>query len=627
MILEHNVFGKRLVLSAAVVSLAFLTIILRLYYLQGVKGEYFRDLSENNRRRMVRTSAPRGIIYDREGRPLVKNRPAFDVAVILEDVPKLDLLLEKLASLTGRSVASLQAQLKKDSRKHHPFEPKVLIPDITREELAMVRVHSYELPGVIINVTPQRIYPYQNLAAQLFGYTREISKTQLEDEIYRGYQVGDLVGQQGLEKTWEKSLRGKSGFVYVEVDAHGNRRGELGAVDNTPGADLYLTIDADLQIAAEQALGVEKGAVVMLDVNSGEVLTLASTPTFDANLLSGNINQAEWRHVQTDKAKPLLNRALLAFHPGSTFKLFTGFAGLAEKVINSSHTYYCPGFYAFKGRRYRCHKHSGHGNPDLRMAITASCDSYFYQLGLVLGIERIHQYATMFGMGAKTEIDLPGEKAGIIPSESWKLKNLGERWYQGETLSVVIGQGYVSATPLQMALATATLANGGTVYKPHLVTKVIRQQQNSIPESTLKEVRPEVIRKIEVAPQIFDQIKSFAESVVIDPHGTGHKAQIQGLRIGGKTGTAQVASLGKEHLGKEFQDHAWFVAFAPVDNPQVAIAVLVENGGHGGAAAAPVAQKVLEKYFVKKGMITTPTAGPDPSLEQAAPVTEEHLSD
>ncbi len=564
-------FGRRVLLASSFVCFFFGALVVRLWYLQCVYGGYFRDLSENNRIRTIRTVPPRGTIYDRNEQVLVRNRPAFDVALILEDVPNIPETLENLAEITGRDVAQLKRQLQTPGKSRH-FEPRIVMSDVSRDELAKVKVNSFRLPGVIINTVPARAYPGKTLAAQTLGYAREISKNQLEAlQGKGGYKTGDLIGQSGIERQYEEFLRGRNGFVQVEVDARGHRRGELGIVDDKMGNDLFLTLDAEMQRTAEEALGARRGAVVAIDPRTGEVLTLASTPSFDANIFSGKINAEEWEQVTGDKNKPLTNRAISSkYPPGSTFKLFMAMAGLADHKVNTQTEIFCPGYFTLGGRPYRCHKHSGHGSVSMQRAITVSCNAYFYQLGQLLNIDGIHKYVGMFGFGGLTGIELPGEDPGILPSEEWKRENRGDRWYPGDTIPVSIGQGYMNVTPIQMAVATAALANGGTVFKPFLVKKIVDHATGQ----TL-EMHPQVNQNVQIDPNIFESIRTFSIGVVNDPHGTGKRAALPGITVAGKTGTAQTGALGKESLGERFKDHAWFISYAPAEDRKIAMAVRV----------------------------------------------------
>ena len=600
--LENQFFGKRLAGATLFALVSLLLLALRLYFLQGINGAYFRDLSENNRTRTVRTLPPRGIVYDREHRLLIGNRPAFNVALIPEDVKDIHATLLKISEITGRSLENLKEQLA-SQRGRHRFEPKVVIADAPRAELAKILANAIRLPGVIVDAVPARNYPHGTLAAQIFGYTREISKDQLEErEAEDFYRRGDLIGQSGIEKTWENELRGRSGYRQVEVDARGNRTKEIGIIPDEAGNDIELTLDLDLQAAAEAGLTGKKGAAIVLDPNSGEVLALASAPTFDPGIFSGNMDAHEWGKLMTDSAKPMLVRPISSVYPvGSTFKVITTVAGLAEKKLSVDTQFGCPGFYMFAGRPWKCHKKSGHGALNLRRALAVSCNSFYFQVGNLLGIELIAKYARLLGLGAQTGIDLPGEVAGIVPSDEWKKKKFGVRWFPGDTLPVSIGQGYVVASPIQMATMIATVANGGTVYRPHIVKKVFNRKTGLV-----QEVAPTVIRETKIDQKVLADAREITSAVVNDQGSTGRAARFEEFRVGGKTGTAQVTVLGREKSAAGLQDHAWFIAMAPVENPMIALAIIVENGGHGGTSAAPISHQIMEVFFKKKGMIQVP---------------------
>lgn len=600
---------KRLILARGAAVLLFLGLIARLWYLQGIQGEYFRDQSENNRLRTIRTVAPRGNIIDQHGTLLVRNRTSFDIGLILEDIENLEVTLRLLSEVTGRDIELMKKQLALP-RKKMPFEPKTVIVDAPREEVAKIKANGYRLPGVIVSTVPARDYPYGGLGSQFAGYVREISKSQLDSfGADSGYRFGDMVGQAGLEKKYEKYLRGLSGVSKVEVDARGNRKGEITAVDVGEGADLVLGIDIDMQRAAEEGLAGRRGAVIAIDPNNGEILTLASSPSVDGALFSGKVDAKTWAAVTKDPNKPLANRAISArYPPGSTWKLFMAAAGLTHKKINSRTTFNCPGYFSLGGRPYKCHKHSGHGIVDLAKAITVSCNVYFYQLGQLLQLEGIEKFSRSFGFGTQTGIDLPGEEAGIVPSEKWKREVMKEKWYPGDTVPVSIGQGLMGVTPLQMAVAVAAIANGGTIYKPRLVRAIV-PKDGTPPLVT----EPEVRSRVDIDPASLDAIRQFSIGVVNDPRGTGKRAQLPGIVVAGKTGTAQVGVLGKEKLDDKFKDHAWFVSFAPADKPIIATAVIIENSGHGGEFAAPVSRQVMEAFFRKRGMLEQPTVAVDHS--------------
>lgn len=593
---EQVFFVGRLTVAKMIACVCLSILVSRLWYLQVAYGAYFRDLSENNRTRAIRTAAPRGNMYDREGRLLVRNRPAFNIALMLEDTPNVTETIKKLAAITGRDEVKLLAQFEIRRKGSRPFEPKVVIYDVTRAELARVKVQTHKLPGVIVTETPTRDYTNNTLAAQVFGYSREISKSQLEALKDEGYRQGDIIGQSGLEKQFEDELHGKAGYVQVEVDARGTRRSELGIVDAKQGSDLYLSLDIDLQRVAEEQLGNRRGAVVALDPRNGEVLVLASGPSFDANIFTGQMLASEWGQVANDRDRPLTNRAIAsAYPPGSTSKIIWAIAGLAEKKITPTTELNCSGYVVLNNRAYHCHKAGGHGALNVEKAIMVSCNVFFYQLGQMLGLSKMTKYLEMFGYGRPTGIDLPGEEAGTAPSEKWKLKQFGERWYPGDSVPISIGQGYFIATPLQMATMIATVANGGSRYRPLLVRKI----QNTLIGQT-RMFEP-VSEKLPVSSDIFAKVREYAVNVVGNARGTGGKARIEGVAIGGKTGTAQVSVLGRE--GDKFKDHAWFIAFAPAEAPTIAMAVVVENTGHGGTFAAPIARAVMEKHFRKTGVI------------------------
>ena len=616
---QQHEYGRRLIAAKMLVCFALGLIGVRLWYLQGVQGPYYRDLSENNRTRTIRTAAPRGTIYDREGRVLVRNRPAFDIALMVEDTPDVDIAVMRLAQIVDQSPNEVLDQFT-TGRRSRPFEPKVVLSDVSRVDLARVKVNSHQLPGVIVATVPTRTYPNGELAAQLFGYTREISKEQLAKYGPR-YRLGDSIGQTGLEKHYEDTLRGEAGYLRVEVDARGTRKGELGIVDEQVGSDLHLTLDIDLQRAAQDALGEKRGAVVALDPRNGEILALASSPTFDANILSGQVTKKDWDELRKDGTKPLTNRVHSHIYPpGSTMKLMYAVAGLQEKLVSPETKFNCPGYFQLGRRRYHCHKKTGHGKVDLRTAITVSCNSYFYQLGQALGIERLSRYLSMFGFGEPSGIDLPGEEKGVRPSAEWKKRTQGERWYPGDTIPVSIGQGYLATTPLQLAAALGALVNGGTYYQPRLIQSMVEQ-----PSGAETVFGPTIRRRLPVQKEVFDLVREYAGDVVNHQRGTGKRAGFASVRVGGKTGTAQVRAGAREFKQERFKDHAWFIGFAPVEDPQIALAVIVENSGHGGSHAAPVARKVMRVFFRKKGILSDEDwAIEDTSIpEEVAPVAQQ----
>jgi penicillin-binding protein 2 len=593
--------AKRIQIIKLVIFVLFGSLLLRLWFLQWLYGDFYRDKSENNRIRTIRTIAPRGTIYDREGRVLVRNRPSFTVALMVEDTENVEATVKKVAEIGGQDPGTVYHNFTQD-RTARRFEPKIILRDISRDVLSRIKGKIYQLPGVIVQSVPTRSYLYGKTGGQIFGYVREINKQQLSEYVDQGYMSGDVVGQFGLEKYYESVLRGYAGYLQVEVDAKGSRKKELGLIDPVAGKDISLTLDIDLQLAGEKALGENRGAVVALDTSTGEILALVSTPSFDANMFSSQISASDWQALINNPEKPLNNRAISsAYPPGSTSKLLWALAGLQERKIHEKTSLSCPGFYRLGSRRYLCHKASGHGAIDLNTAITVSCNAYFYNLGQMLGITSMTNYMKWFGFGQKFGIDIYGEEAAILPTEEWKLKRFGEKWYPGDTVPVSIGQGYFIATPLQMAMFSMMLSNNGHVYKPHLL-----KQKYDFQEERDVVIEPELLWKIPVDEKHFKIVREYGGNVVQGARGTGKRSRIPGVSVGGKTGTAQVSKRGTQHLHDSLKDHAWFIAYAPVENPEIAIAVVVENIGGGGEFAAPVAREVLYTYFHKKGRIEEP---------------------
>ncbi|GBE04978.1 MAG TPA: penicillin-binding protein 2 [Nitrospirae bacterium] len=584
--------GKRILVWAYIVGVMFIVFFLRLWDLQIVKGGEYKRLAEQNRLRVIEIPAPRGVIYDRNDIPLVRNIPSFDISVVREDLPQDPESLAAIGRLIGLSAAEIEDRVEKGGED--PFGPVKLKQDVSFEEVARVEARRVDFPGLQVEVVISRDYIYGELASHVIGYLGRLTLEQARDPDYAGVPMRAFIGQRGIEKVYDRVLRGTAGEKIIEVDARGRVIKVAGIQPPVKGEDLKLTIDLKLQSEAEDALGGRAGAVVALDANSGEVLVMASTPAFDPNLFARGINYSDWKRLARDPKKPFLNRALQSqYPPGSTFKIISALAALEQGIIKSSTRYQCRGSIDIGGRVFKCWKEQGHGSTDLYKAIVESCDVYFYEIAKKIGIDTLSKYATDFGLGSPTGIELAGERSGIVPSAEWKLRTKKEKWFTGETLNTVIGQGYLSTTPIQMARLMSAVVNGGRLNKPHLLKG---QDDRGKAGST-----------VNISPENTRVIKKALMGVVADKTGTGRRAASDIVSIGGKTGTTQVVG-GKKFSGKDiperYRDHAWFVAFAPEDKPEIAIAVFVEHGGHGSTAAAPIAKRVIEKYF-KKEVVST----------------------
>jgi penicillin-binding protein 2 len=609
---------RRVYTALALMLFFFLIIILKLWYLQIMKGEYFRFRSENNRLVTVFIPPSRGLIFDRNGELLAGNRPSFNIELISESAPTPVATLEKLAEILDYDPEVLKSRLSGQSRRRR-FEPKLILKDVSREEVAKVAARRYELPGIVINAAPTREYLFGEFAAHVVGYIREITRSQLDKPSFSGYRQGDMVGQYGIESVFEGFLQGTRGRQRVVVNAMQTRVALLSNDSEIPGHNITLTIDKQVQLAADTALRDKKGAVVALDVKTGEVLAMASSPGFDPNIFTRELPTSIWNELISGAGKKLNNRSLQgAYPPGSTYKIFMALAALQEGVISASERVNCPGFLRFAGRNYRCHRASGHGAVDLKSAMIQSCNVYFYTLGQRLGIDRIYDYSTRFGLGVLTGLDLMHENRGLIPSSDWKRRTHSnpqdQRWYPGETLSVAIGQGAVDITPMQMARAMAALANGGELLRPYLVKKI------SSHDGLLQDdnFHRQVVANVNIDQRNLHIVKDSLKGVVHEPGGTGRRARLSNelfeqlkneadleVYVAGKTGTAQAVRLGvsdgRDQTNEALRHHAWFVGYAPADSPEIAVSVVIENAGvGGGVAAAPVVSQVLEAYFSKR---------------------------
>ncbi len=595
---DNDWYKRRIIVLLCLVVPVFMLLLLRLFYLQIVEGGNFRKLSEHNCIRLQAIDPPRGLIFDRNGRLLVDNRPSYDLSIVVRDAKPLNATLQRLSRYTRMPLDALWAEIEK-YRNQPSYKPVPLLQDIGRDMLAVLEVNRYELPGIVIDVRLRRLYVNDQSAAHILGYVGEISSDELKSPRYANYKRSDIVGKAGVEKTFENVLRGERGGRQVEVNAAGQLVKILKTVDAVPGNNLFLSFDLDLQQKAEKLIDNVHGAVVAMDPVTGSVLAMASSPSYDPNMFINGFSQEQWQKLISDPFHPLENKAIQAeYPPASTYKIITAMAGLQEGVINDGTTLFCPGFYKFGGRDYRCWKKSGHGSINVTKALAESCDVFFYQVGLRLGVDRLAFYAKASGLGSLTGIQLDHESAGLVPTSDWKKRRFKVSWQSGETLSVAIGQGYNLVTPLQLCAMIATVANGGTRFVPQIVSKI-----ENASGDVIKKTAPEVAGHLPVSPDNLDIVKKGLWDVVNERYGTGRIGAIPGVEVSGKTGTAQVFSRktndteNEKQRAERLRSHAWFVSYAPSDNPKIAVAVLVEHGVHGASAAAPIAREVIRAYL------------------------------
>ena len=587
---ELGELQRRLIILRVGLLLVVALLGLQLWNLQIREGPYYRDLSDNNRTRSVIMEPARGLIYDRNGVLLANNVPSFTLYVSLEDVTDREGLIRQLTNLLGLDEALIRKKLAARGSKQLPRKVK---DRLTLREATLIESHRLDLPGVMVQVESQRNYPGGTTASHLLGYVGEVSPEQLEKPEFSELHQGSVVGQYGVEKFFDRLMRGQAGQKSIEVDAIGHEKRTVVVEQPHAGDNLYLTIDVRLQKVAENLLGEESGAIVALDPRTGDVLAMASRPGFDPNILSRELTPKQWAEIVQDEGRPLNNRASQGqYPPGSVYKVMMAAAALETKTVTPSTTIFCNGGYQFGRRLYHDWKAGGHGSVDLRHALVQSCDVYFYTVGQRMGIETMASFAHQFGLGEETGIELPSERIGIVPSEAWKRKAKNEPWLPGETISASIGQGYVNVTPLQMASLIGTVANDGAMFRPRLVQAVMDRATGELQR------RPAVLKRtLNLRPGILPVIKEALAGVVKE--GTATKAQSALVTIAGKTGTAQMTALRtgpEKDIPKKFRDHAWFVAFAPVEAPTIAVAVLGEHMGHGGSASAPLAKELIETY-------------------------------
>ncbi|MDD5228124.1 MAG: penicillin-binding protein 2 [Methylococcales bacterium] len=596
---ENKVFVNRIIAAFCIVVLLTIGLGIRLVYLQIVGHEHYATLAKENSVKIQPLVPARGMIYDRNGKILAENTQSFSLELIPEQISDLDTTLAQLQELLNIPNEKIE-QFQKQRKRQKRFISTPLLLSMTNEEIAKFAVVRPYFPGVDIQSRLVRHYPYSDLAAHVVGYVSRINETEMKSLPLSEYRGSSHVGKLGVESFYETQLHGKTGYAEIETNVQSRAINTFNTVPPMAGANLYLTLDIDLQKTAYDALEGYNGAVVALDVKTGGVLVFSSRPGFDPNPFVVGIDYDAYQALQSSENQPLYNRALRGLYPpGSTMKPFVALAGLEYNAIGFEQKHFCPGYYQLPNvpHKYRDWKKTGHGSVSMSEAITESCDVYFYSLASVLGIDNMHHFLQQFGFGEKSGIDLVGEKAGLLPSREWKQQQKNQAWYPGETLITGIGQGFLQVTPVQLARATATLANGGNVVTPFLVDKIVTTTETRAGSEIHGKVIP--LKAVNV-----QHITDAMVNVVHDAHGTAKNiGRHITYHIAGKTGTAQVFNIKQEAKYNEnaidfkLRDHALFIAFAPAENPKIAVAVVVENGGHGGSVAAPIAGKVIAQYL------------------------------
>jgi len=594
------------------VLIAFGMIAARLFYLQIILGDYYYNLSKNNCVRMQRVNPVRGLIFDRSGKLLVENRPSFDLTMIPSDAKPVDETIKKLLHYIPEFADEIK-EIIQPKKIGYGYKPVLLKRDIGRDALASISAHQFDLPGIVIEANARRDYIHRGLAAHLIGYLGEINVDEINKNIYPDKKSGDLIGRFGVEKVCDKYLSGVPGGRIVQVNANGQIVEVLDTVDPEPGHNIFLTIDYDLQHTTETLLQNQVGVAIAMDPGNGEILAIANSPTFDQNDFIGGISTDKWKELMSNPDRPMLNRAIQGeYPPASTYKVVTAMAALGEGIIDRNTTFFCPGSYNYGNRDYGCWKKFGHGSMDIVNALAQSCDVFFYSCGRKLGVDRLARYASNCGLGVQTGIQLDNEADGLIPTAEWKKKRIGTPWQGGENLSIAIGQGYNLVTPMQLLVLFSAVANGGTEYKPEIVKSVSTVEGDAVITGT-----PEVRGTLPVSRQSLELIREGLLQAVNHPQGTARGYVYDSrIHISGKTGTAQVVSrrLEKEGTNKggghSLKSHAWFVGYAPSENPKIVVCVLIEHGEHGSSGAGPVAKGMMLSYL--KNVLNQSSVQADP---------------
>lgn len=617
---KNRFFQMKIYICLSVIFLFFFLMFFRLFYLQIIRGHYFWVFSAEHTMKEIKIHSTRGVIYDRNGIPIAENRPSFDLALIPQHVQNIHRVKDALDKTIGLKPEIVDSKWR-EARNLPPFYPLVIESDIPYDHAIRIRAAKSiegdegaamdsDFRGVEIISRPLRSYSQGPIAATTLGYVAEVTAKDLarfQKQEPGRYLPGDLAGASGLEKFWETSLRGKDGYQQKIVDAAGREipveefSKFLTRVEAGHGHNLYLTIDARLQKFAEEKFQDKAGSLVAIDTRTGDVLAMVSLPSYDPSRLVSNVPHDYWTGLVSDPKKLFLNRSLQGtYPPGSTYKIVTAIAALEEGVLKPNETIFCPGGLFYGGRLFHCWRPGGHGGISVHRAIAESCDTFFYQLGLRLGVDRIAKYAHLFGFGHKTGLDLGNEKNGTIPTAEWKKRVFKQEWQAGESLSIAVGQGYNTITPLQGAVMAARVATGRKI-QPRLMKRVEDDQGRVLKEADVKPAE-----ELSISDQTWSAVRPAMADTVASPAGTAHGSRSHRFTMAGKTGTAQVMSFeaaAKARAGVNTRDHAWFIAFSPAENPRIAVCVLVEHGGFGSSAAAPIAKAVIEKYLELEGII------------------------
>ena len=578
------------------------------WVLQIVNETHYKELAANNYQRTLALRAPRGVLFDRHGRVLVENRNSYTISINREATTDLERTIRMVSEVAGLDPEQVRQAVERH-RGQPAYRPMVIVEDATLQQVAAMAARRYEMPEILVQEVPTRQYPTDALAAHLFGYVGEANNSQVGE----GIPPGAVIGQSGVEKVYNEYLMGEDGARHVTVNSMGREIKTLGRVLPTEGRRVQLTIDYDLQKAAEDGFRHAgfNGAALIMDPRDGEVLTYVSLPAYDPNDFAGGIDRATWASLNTDPLRPLENRVIRGrYSPGSTFKIVVAAAAMEEGLVTPDFRVNCTGGANFFGRYFRCHLKGGHGSIDMRHAIEKSCNVYFYTLGNMLGVDKIYKWAEKLGLTGKTGIDLPNEQESLVPNSEWKMKRTGERWYPGETISVSIGQGQNSVTPASLAVMIATVANGGTRVTPRVI-KAVDDGGGWKPVPS-HAVADHVTFKPDTLAALRDGLW-----LAVNGAGTAGRARIAGRDVSGKTGTAQVISnQGREaargRTTRDLRDHGWFVFFAPKDDPEIAGVIFGEHNEHG-YLGAPIAKHVIETYFAKKDGLPLPTIGEKPA--------------